>query len=57
MENLNVIFPSKQKPKKQASLLYELQVILNDFNVDIKSLEALVMVVALFSFCLFYLPL
>ena len=57
MENLNVIFPSKQKPKKQASLLYELQVILSDFNVDIKSLEALVMVVALFSFCLFYLPL
>ena len=41
MENLNLIFPSKWKPKKQTSLLHELQVILNDFNAYIKAFEAL----------------
>lgn len=38
------------KWKKQASVLHELQVIVNDFDADIKAIEALVMVIGVCFF-------
>ena len=45
------------KWKKQVSLLHGLQVIVNDFDAYIKAIEAVVMVIAVCFFCLYYLPL